>query len=187
LEIGMAFPIEIVFLPSINAWHVLGPFEGTGSEGLSRVFPPEEKVDLAATFDGKGGKKIGWRTYRRIVKPGDDLTSEFFVDFDDVFGERVNDAVVYAYAYLDAAAATDAKLALGSDDGVVVWLNGKEVHRNNVGRAYSSRSDIVPVHLKEGRNTLLLKVYQGGGDGGFCVRVEDEKGKPLTSVKARLE
>ncbi len=187
IELGISIPVDIVILPSINAWHVLGPFDAPLSAGLGRVFPPEEKVDLQATYDGKGGKKIGWRVFRRNIRAGEDLTSEFFVDFDDVFGERVNDAVVYGFTYLDAATETDAVLALGSDDGVAVWLNGKEVHRNDVGRAYASRSDLVPVHLKEGRNTLLLKISQGGGDGGFCVRVENKFGKPIPTVKAKLE
>ncbi|HKQ48529.1 MAG TPA: TIM-barrel domain-containing protein [Phycisphaerae bacterium] len=188
LDLGIAFPIEVIFLPSINAWHVLGPFDAPEADRLQRVFPPEQKHDLAATYDGRGGKKIAWRTFRRDIQPGGDLTSEFFVDFDDVFGERVNDVVVYGFTYLDAAAETDATLALGSDDGVVVWINGEEVHRHDVGRPYSSRSDLVPVKLKEGRNTLLLKIAQGAGDGGFCVRVEDPKtAKPIPTIKARLQ
>jgi hypothetical protein len=187
LELGMAFPIEVILLPSINRWHILGPFDRPGAQGLAKVFPPESKIDFTATYDGKDGKKTGWRTYRRIVNPGDDLTSEFLVDFDDVFGKRVNDAVVYGFVYLDAAQDVDATLALGSDDGVAIWLNGKEIYRNDIRRSYSSKSDLVPAHLKQGRNTLLVKVSQGGGDGGFCVHVQDDQGKPLTSVKARLE
>jgi hypothetical protein len=42
------------------------------------------------------------------------------------------------------------------------------------------------VHLKKGRNELLVKVAQAAGGGGFCVHVEDAQGKPLTSVKPKL-
>jgi hypothetical protein len=55
-----------------------------------------------------------------------------------------------------------------------------------MGRGYLSKQDRVPVKLKKGPNTLLLKVFQGGGDGGFCVHVEDKDGKPLTKVKPHL-
>ena len=111
---------------------------------------------------------------------------EFFVDFDKVFAKRVNNCVVYGFTYLEAPEEVDAVLALGSDDGVAVWLNGREVHRFDGPREYKSKSDRAMVHLKKGLNTLLVKVAQAGGGSGFCVHVEDANGKPLTAVKPRL-
>jgi alpha-glucosidase (family GH31 glycosyl hydrolase) len=185
-ESEIDIPIERIILPSINAWYILGPFENPSVEGLKREFPPDKKVDLAAEYDGKGGKKIKWRKIERQIKPGDDLTGEFFVDFDDVFGERVYECVVYGFTFLDAPEDMDAVLALGTDDGCSVVLNGQEVFRVEVGRGYISKQDHVPVKLKKGQNTLMLKVFQGGGDGGLCVHIENKDGKPLTQVKPHL-
>jgi hypothetical protein len=82
--------------------------------------------------------------------------------------------------------AQDAVLALGTDDGVVVWLNDKEVHRFEGGRAYTSKQDRVPIRLQAGANKLLLKINQGGGDWGYCVHVETKDGRPAPNVGVRL-
>jgi hypothetical protein len=36
--------------------------------------------------------------------------------------------------------------------------------------------DAVEVELAEGKNTILLKISQGGGGWGFCARVSDKSG-----------
>jgi len=180
-------PIRQVLLPSINRWWIVGPFPATLDEGLDKVFPPEEQIDLKATYDGIEGKRIGWRKTERRIAGAAELTEEFFVKLHDFFGGYHQNVVCYALTYLRAPEDMDATLALGSDDGVVVWLNGEEVHRNTVGRAYQPKEDRVPVHLKKGSNTLLLKVSQGGGDWSFCVHVETLGGGPLTSVTAHLQ
>ncbi|WP_420653431.1 hypothetical protein, partial [Mesorhizobium japonicum] len=74
---------------------------------------------------------------------------------------------------------------MGSDDAVAIWLNGREVHRHEGKRSYSAKSDHITVHLKRGRNELLVKNCGSEGGGGFCVHVEDGHGKPLTQVKPR--
>ncbi len=178
--------IEKVFLPSINAWWIVGPFGAPMAKGLDTPFPPDEAIDLKSACEGKGKKKIGWKVVKRSIKPGVDLADEFFVDFDEVFGGRKYNAVAYAFCYLHAPRAMEAVLAMGTDDGVVVRLNGEVVHRYDEGRAYTSKEDRAAVMLKQGANTLLLKINQGGGDWGFCVHVEDADGRPLPEVRASL-
>ncbi|MFH1417520.1 MAG: TIM-barrel domain-containing protein [Planctomycetota bacterium] len=186
-DIEIDLPIEKVFLPSINAWYVLGPFGVPFDEALDKVLPPEEEIDLNAKYKGMDGEEIAWRKVVREIAPGVNLLDEFFIDFDDVFGGRRYQCVSYGLTYLHAPEAMDATLALGTDDGVRVWLNGKQVHRFDGGRAYTSKEDRVPVKLRKGSNTLLLKISQGGGDSGFCIHVEDAEGNPLTAVRACLE
>ena len=62
-------------------------------------------------------------------------------------------------------------MAVGSDDGVAVWLNGEEVHRNAVMRGIRPDSDLAAVKMKAGENRLLVKVEQGGGEWKFCLRL----------------
>src|SRR5262249_15200540 len=142
--------------------------------------------DLSASYTGKGGKPIRWQRVERTVGAGDDLSDEFHVVFSKVLGERHSDAVAYALTWLHAPRDMTASLAIGSDDGVAVWLNGKEVFRNDVGRAYLSKADRMPIQLKQGANTLLLKISQGAGDWSFAAHVETPDGHPLSEVQARL-
>ncbi len=185
-EHPLHIPLETVVLPSINAWWVLGPFDAPFDKALDQAFPPEEKIDLGARYKGKHGRSIEWKQVMRLIRPGDELTDEFFMNFSDVFEGRVYEAVAYAYTHLESPDDMEATLALGSDDGVVVWLNGEKVHRHKVGRPYASKQDRVPVRLKKGVNKLLIKVSQGGGDWGLGVHVETPDGRPLTQVNARL-
>jgi hypothetical protein len=192
-------PIRHIFLPSINRYWIVGPFDCPFTEALDRVFPPEKNPDPTATYevtrktkdaDGKTierAETLAWRKVERPIKPGTSLSDEFFIDFDDVFGGRKYESVAYALTYLHAPEDMDATLAIGSDDLAIAWLNGEQVYRyDKAGRAYTSKDDRVSIKLRKGSNTLLVKINQGGGDWGFCVHVEDTEGRPLPRVTARL-
>ncbi|HRX87175.1 MAG TPA: glycoside hydrolase family 31 protein, partial [Phycisphaerae bacterium] len=180
-------PIDMVVLPSINRWWLVGPFDAPMQDRLQTVFPPERKLDLAAEYTGKGDAPIRWQRVERTITPDSDLTDEFFVEFHKYFGQLYYDAVAYGLTYLESPREMDASLAFGSDDGIVIWLNGKEVHRHDVGRAYTPRQDRVAIHLNEGVNTLMVKISQGGGMWGFGMHVETPDGAPLPEVRVLLD
>jgi hypothetical protein len=72
----------------------------------------------------------------------------------------------------------DVTLALGSDDAVAVWLDGALVHANWTARGVHVDEDKVKLHLTADVHTLLLRIDQGGGDFGFCLRILDHGGTP---------
>jgi len=76
----------------------------------------------------------------------------------------------------------EARLEVGSDDGVKVWLNDKVVHANNAIRPCTLYEDKVKVTLNRGVNRLLLKVTQGGGEWSACCRLRAPDGAPLDGV-----
>ena len=76
-----------------------------------------------------------------------------------------------------------ARLELGSDDGIKVWLNGEVVHQNNATRACRPAEDVVNVTLKKGWNTLMLKITQGGSDWSFCCGIKAADGAPIDGLK----
>ncbi|MBM3958138.1 MAG: hypothetical protein FJ313_08820, partial [Gemmatimonadetes bacterium] len=91
----------------------------------------------------------------------------------------------YAVTWIISPQEQDAVLAIGSDDGLVVWVNGERVHTNLVSRAYGSMQDRVPIHLKAGRNELLVRVMQGNGAWAVGARVLDREGQPLAGLTHR--
>ncbi|MEI7634401.1 MAG: TIM-barrel domain-containing protein [bacterium] len=193
-DFTLTVPIRRILFPSINSWLIAGPFDNPEGVKLGRVFPPETGrlaacaeaggrkggcpemvsriVKPGAKYTGKDGGRIGWRRVTRPLKPGADPSEEFFVDLHKVFGKPHDNAVAYALACLNASRDTTATLAIGSDDGVAVWLNGKEIHRVETGRAYTSGQDRIEIHLKKGANPLLLKISQGGFGWGFSAHVD---------------
>ena len=93
------------------------------------------------------------------------------VDLNSVFkGEFIN-VIAYAYTTIESETAGKAVLALGSDDGVRVWLNGELAYDHLIGRGVSKDQDLVTVTLQKGENPLLIKVEQGDGGWGFVLRV----------------
>ena len=80
----------------------------------------------------------------------------------------IDNHVAYGSIVLYSPREQKTTLLVGSDDAVKVWLNGKLVHNNPVNRGADDFRDNVPVTLKEGKNILLVAVYEkGGGWSGF--------------------
>jgi hypothetical protein len=52
----------------LRDWYVLGPFDARGMKGFQTSFPPEQKVDLAASYEGKG-QTVSWKRYQLLVPP----------------------------------------------------------------------------------------------------------------------
>ena len=92
--------------------------------------------------------------------------------------------VAYARTWLFAPKTQKARLEIGSDDGVKVWLDGRLVHANNVARALQPGSDNVEVTLNQGWSPLMLKVTQNNAGWGFCVRVTQPDGAPVAGLRA---
>ena len=151
--------------PSIGAWHYAGPFSNEGAKGFDTAYPPEQGVDLAAKYTGKGGTQFGW-------------VKKDFVDGQvhplSLFGGHNNESAVYLYREI-ISGATEIPVSLGSDDTLTVWLNGEKIVSENVNRAATPDTTQAVLKLKHGKNQLLLKICNGNGDFGFYFLA---KGKP---------
>ncbi len=155
----------------VTHWWVIGPFPSDENfSGYDRVFFPQEKVELGAEQEFEG-KKMAWRHHHTADKQG-------IVDYVPLFDPHEN-AVCYAYAEVKVAQEADARLHVGSDDGIVVWLNGERVHGINVPRGLKVGEDKVDVRLRSGTNAILIKVIQGPGDWSSSVRLTDRDDKPV--------
>ncbi|MBI2301493.1 MAG: pre-peptidase C-terminal domain-containing protein [Armatimonadetes bacterium] len=138
-------------------WAVIGPFDG-GADGFERPLGPE--ADLLAgrpvadrPFAGKGGDKT-WE-----VKDVDGDGNLTFAAGDN--------EVWYALHAFESRNEVDQILSLGSDDGCRVWLNGVLVHSLRAYRPVRPADDQIPIHVRRGTNTLLVKVLNVGGPGGL--------------------
>jgi hypothetical protein len=82
----------------------------------------------------------------------------------------------YVRVALEADSAATLHLALGSDDGLAVFVGGKRVFAHDVARSLKPGEDETEVPLAAGRNELLFKITQGAGDFGLAVEA-DVRGK----------
>ena len=105
------------------------------------------------------------------------------VDLDELY-EQSENSVMYAFAHIDVATDQKVRALVGSSDGVEVYLNGVQVHKNIVERAFKADDDELFLPLKEGRNHLMVKITNGKGDWGFSFRLPDSE---MRSTKNRYK
>lgn len=164
----------------IIGWKLLGPFDNVGDIGWDTAYPPEMGVDLTKSFAGQK-EEIRWVNH---------VTSDDFgiVDLTKAL-DKHKGAVTYAYAEFIADKAQPADFRLGSINATKLWVNGKELAANHVYHAgiqvdqYISKGE-----LKEGKNTILIKVCQNeqkeawAQDWKFQLRVCDKIGTAILST-----
>lgn len=167
----------------VTQWKVIGPFDSTGGKGFGAVYPPEEKIDLTAEYDGKLGK-THWQDLATVDEYGNLNMNKPFTPLKGVAAYAVTDFV--------AEHAQPVELRLGSQNSFKVWLNGKflhgqdEYHRNKAIDQYR-----MPGQLRAGRNVILVKVCQNeqtedwASDWDFQLRVCDPLGTPLRTASLK--
>ncbi|HLP08176.1 MAG TPA: hypothetical protein VK178_08410, partial [Opitutaceae bacterium] len=80
-------------------------------------------------------------------------------------------SIGYAWTEIEVEKDTDAWLAIGSDDGLKIWLNGQLVHDKWIRRISLIDDEIVPLRLHAGKNRILLKVQNAIGAWNFVARL----------------
>jgi HEAT repeat protein len=155
----------------ISLWHVVGPFElGENQEGWETAFVDEPNVDLVGRYmSGKG--RVQWKPVQTDDPQGK-------IDLRKTIANRDN-CVGYAYATVQVDTAVEAMLLLGVDDSEKVWVNGQKVFEQFVARPLQVDQDRVPITLKQGPNTVLLKVHQNSQGWEFCARLVTPDGRPV--------
>lgn len=102
-------------------------------------------------------------------------------DFKNLFAtpeqpmDRLKNMVVYGVTQFQSEKAQQKVIRFRSDDGAIVWLNGKQVYKNTAIRGVTAE-DKLTLDLNSGKNTLLVKVGQGDGGWGLMVQFEDLSG-----------
>ncbi len=159
----------------IKEWLLCGPFPA-----LSGTEQDIDAIRLAGMYtdwlrDAGGETKVkpaagqvvsfpgGTCKWVRHVSPND------AVNLDEAVS-KTDRVVAYAYAEIDSPSQQPCILALGSNDGVRAWLNGEPVLDCPGPRGLQLDHNVVPVALRQGRNSLLLKIEERGNRWAFACR-----------------
>ncbi len=166
----------------IPEWYLIGPFPNPRDPALKRlgldmVYPPEKAIDLTASYSGVGQKPVRWTLTKTPPNGRMDL-----YQFDPY--EMV---VVYALTYVFSPIDQTVPLLLGSDDGIKVFLNAREIHRFLAIRVAEPDQDQVALPLKKGWNELMLKIENNYGGYNFYARVLDPTHSVTFSPKRRQQ
>ena len=152
----------------VKKWKIAGPFIADKNINTAKfVFPPEKNPALNQKYKNSLNQTVVWRDYTQQGKS---------IDFIKMFDEReFADRPTAVYASTEITAKKDGKILflLGSNDDSVIWINGKEVFRKDVGRGLSPCSDVIPLNIKKGKNNIMIKVANRGGDWGLTLKISD--------------
>jgi glucose/arabinose dehydrogenase len=133
-------------------WWLIGPFENANNQGFKHRYPPEERIDLTAEYDG-AGQRARWMETR--LPDGRVNSVRKF--------RRNDDVLCYLYRKIVVDEPTTARISLGSSQGMTVWLNGEQLLSVSEKRiATLPNQDFVTLNLHAGANDLLLKLPNAG-------------------------
>jgi hypothetical protein len=156
----------------ITAWQVTGPFKDEkkdDKELLDTLFPPEIP----------GAKDVNWW----MLGAGEDEEKPWLLDLNHALWWS-NHCVGYLRTRVWSPKKQKVAAEAGSDDGIKIWLNGAVVHDNNAWRGVKPGDDKFEVLLNKGWNNVMLKVSNGGGDWGACIRFRTKDGEAIPELKA---
>ena len=161
----------------ITRWHLLGTLPEAGSADELATLP----FDAAAPVDGvvqDGDATLEWRLHET-----EDLDG--MIDLTQLF-DKTSRVSAFAVAEVTVPTAMEGMLKIGSDDGVAAWVNGEKLHVNHVSRGVTVDQDVVRCSLRPGTNRVILRVNQGGGGWGFCVRLADQDGAAVDLARREI-
>ena len=146
---------------ALENWYVVGPFGNPGGKGFDTVYPPERRLDPRARYTGKEGKPIAWQAWKAGA--------------DNPLDAGLQDFVAYFYKPITSPRVRKTYLVVASADRVAVWLNGRELHRDDKPHALAPHQPLaIEVVLKEGRNDLMVKLSQTDGPWGMQAWTSDQ-------------
>ncbi|GMV99595.1 MAG: hypothetical protein AMXMBFR84_07340 [Candidatus Hydrogenedentota bacterium] len=151
----------------VRVWSVAGPFV----HGHETVLGPEDRIDLHAAYDGPLGRVTWARWYAAEHESFRlDLRRACF----PAFGPECmwEPATAYAYAEIHAPSRHEVDLLIKTPNAVKMWMNGALIHQAiPPSRHLPLTPEAVPYVLKQGRNTLLVKISAMPGPFEFAFDV----------------
>jgi hypothetical protein len=148
----------------LDTWYVIGPFEGAGYDSQNTIYPPERGIDLDAVYFGKNHSSVRWTFQQDAHYPSVPLP-------------RAENAVYYAWTEVTVERDMDLWVWVGGDDDTkmwfnerLVWLSGASLDKPWYRQAFNTLDGMTTMnlsegqrklHFKQGRNSILLKLYNG--------------------------
>ena len=147
--------------------HYIGPFRPPGADWFKHAFAPEKKVDLAAVIEQKWQEKEQTKTRQLKWRPKPESWRDGRINDLRAVMNPPDHGAAYIYKTYTATRAGTVDISAGSDDGLMIWHNGKKVCEADVARGCAPDQELFSVEVTPGKQTFLIKVTQGIADWAF--------------------
>ncbi len=152
----------VQMLGFVARFKVAGPFGGQGTDCFNTVYPPERRID-ALDWKTASADSTGYLNFLDYLSPTDWVCA-------------------YACCKVLSRNARSAQIRLGTNDTAALWFNGEKILSKNVERSAAPDSDILPIQLRKGENTILIKVCNTEFNWGLYLRISDPDGIALKDL-----
>ncbi len=197
----------------ITTWSILGPYYSTAVADMSQPGVANMQQDWLTDgvvteydIDARPGEEVATdyspgmafsQGIRGGTAPGVNPNGvPMWVEWRDA-NEAVNfqsptlynaqDAcMAYAVCYVEFPTAQQVYFACGSDDSIQILVDHEEVWVNSIPRGWGGGAPLDVSGAQffgAGWHQIMVKVFEGGGDWNFGVRMQNVVGVPLTSFK----
>lgn len=82
---------------------------------------------------------------------------------------NLTEVAAYGYAEVQSPVAGDAQMAVGSDDTLTVWVNGRQVYNFQESRSLAAEAARFDIKLAKGSNRIWIMCGNHGGPWGFII------------------
>ncbi|WP_406697180.1 PVC-type heme-binding CxxCH protein [Singulisphaera sp. Ch08] len=144
-------------LQPVKAWRLAGPFAIDAAPPVAVEGP----VDFLAELVGAQDEPVAWKVAKLADKQGR-------IDLHKLYSS-LEDRAVFGYAEFPSPSKRATQMAVGSDDTLTVWLNGKQVYDFQGRDSFQHEKHRVDVSLVEGTNRILIKCGNRGGPWQFAL------------------
>ncbi|MFZ2656925.1 MAG: hypothetical protein WAX69_18470 [Victivallales bacterium] len=168
--------IELRAIPPapLRKWQAIGLFDKKAGlddwkndmKSMDIVFPPEEKVDLSASYTGMDGKQVSWKAI--------DLGKDKILQLQKLFPYDVSqgNGVAYLATWIRSPSTnSNHSLSYSMDWYGKAWLNGELILPKIQGpwKNYVTQK----IQLREGWNCLLVKTSTGSAGWNAIFAIND--------------
>ncbi len=156
-------------------WQSIGPFKAKDfNVGFSDPFGPEIELDFDPAKSFEEGKEKEKRSWTAQPKWNDGKVHNAVL--------KGANSVFYLQREIVSPKAQSLGLSVSGNDGIKIWINGYKVGEEK--RGGDAKADELKVHLPllKGKNTLVMKLANGGGDAGFYFQTSLEKNREPKEV-----
>lgn len=164
---------------SVRRWMVLGMFPNWSNRGHDTAYPPEHEVDFTQQYQG-WYKDISWRPWFTSA------TDEHLLDLQAALSPvyqyypRFDHGTGYAYSEFTCEKRQHVTAFFATSDAAKVWLNGALVYEGTQRAPHDGihKADF-EAFIKQGKNTLLVKISKVPGPFKFALNFDLENKWPL--------
>jgi cellulose synthase operon protein C len=174
--LGKFDPAEESFerLNYISDWMVVGPFDNDQNAGFDTAYPVESGVeDFTRSYSGKL-RPITWRKVSLLDYDGRVNLSALL--------DPSRWACGYLATFIQSPSGLDVAFRLSVFRGVKIWLNEQLLFADDQAEVAAFDQYVVGGRLREGSNSLLVKVCQRDGPWQLGMHITDLEGNPVDGL-----